>query len=122
MCHANVRLVSGTSAPVISSIAGRTSVPRMSTCRDPNHLTDTVRYRTAVSWMASRKLDRSGDPRHERRFAIGPAPLVKRWPHRAQRPAVRVQGQPRFFRKAGSDLVTAPVEGHILKKRTTHTN
>src|SRR3546814_6501810 len=69
MCHANVRLVSGTSAPVISSIAGRTSVPRMSTCRDPNHLTDTVRCRTAVSWMASRKLDRSGDPRHERRFA-----------------------------------------------------
>src|SRR3546814_7288636 len=102
MCLSNVLLFSGTSAPGISSIAGRTSVPRMSTCRYPNHLTDTVRCRTAVSWMDSRKLDRPGDPRHERRFAIGPAPLVKRWPHRAQRPVVRVQGQPRFFCKEGS--------------------
>src|SRR3546814_17103633 len=104
MCHANVRLVSGTSAPVISSIAGRTSVPRMSTCRDPNHLTEPDRRRTAVSWMASRERPRSGYPRLELLFAIGTVPLVTGEPHRAHRPEVRVKGQPRFHPNNGTGL------------------
>src|SRR3546814_10176212 len=48
MCHANVRPEAGTSAPIISPVAGGTPVPASRAARTANHLQQRRSCRTAV--------------------------------------------------------------------------